>query len=164
MGELVFNGALFLMFIGMTFYSGQIKIWEGFFGARYWPMMLTIIASLIFAFKTYRIYKELPAEKRKVKFDLSILKDKPTQKLLLSFVWVIFYTILLDYCGFFVSTIIFGMGLSWLLGLKSIGKLFLANFCVTTVIYSVFAWGLSIMLPRGVGFFYYFSYWLETLL
>ena len=164
MGELVFNGALFLLFVGMTFYSGQIEIWQGFYGARYWPMMLTIIASFIFAFKTYRIYKELPAEKRRVKFDLSILKDKPTQKLLLSFVWVIFYTVLLDYIGFFISTIIFGMGLSLLLGMKNFGKLLMANFSITTVVYSIFAWGLNIMLPRGVGVFYYFSYWLETLL
>jgi hypothetical protein len=162
-GELIFNGALLLMFISMTFYGSRIEIWNGYYGARYWPMMLSIIASIIFAFKTVAIYIAMPVENRRFTLNVSVLKDKYTIRLLLSFIWVILYAVILDYGGFFITTVVFGMGMSWLLGLNNIGRMFLGSFCVTAVIYSVFAWGLRIMLPRGVGFFYYLSYWLETI-
>ena len=62
------------------------------------------------------------------------------------------------------STILFAMGLSWLLGMRNIPKMFLAALAVTALIYAVFVWGLDVMPPRGVGPIYEFSAWLEYLL
>ena len=63
-----------------------------------------------------------------------------------------------------LSTILFAMGLSWLLGMRSIPKMFLSALVVTAIIYAVFVWGLDVMPPRGIGPIYEFSSWLEYLI
>ncbi|MBS6953071.1 MAG: tripartite tricarboxylate transporter TctB family protein [Enterocloster asparagiformis] len=164
MGELLFNGGLLIFFIAMFIYSGQIQIWEGYFGARYWPMMLIGFAILIFAVKTYTIFKKLPGEERKFSLKIFHLKETGVKKLLASFAWVCFYAWLLPYGGYVLSTILFAMGLSWLLGMRSLPKMFLAALAVTAIIYAVFVWGLDVMPPRGIGPIYEFSSWLEYLI
>ena len=86
------------------------------------------------------------------------------KKLLTSFVWVCFFAWLLPYGGYVLSTILFAMGLSWLLGMRSIPKMFLSALVVTAIIYAVFVWGLDVMPPRGIGPIYEFSSWLEYLI
>lgn len=164
MGELLFNGLLLVLFIAMFFYSGQIEIWEGYFGARYWPMMLTAFAVLIFAAKTWIIFRKLPKDDRKFSLDIFGFQDKGVQKLLASFLWVCLYAALLPYLGYVLATILLIMGLSVLLGMKGIGKIFLTAVCITMIIYAVFVWGLDTMPPRGVGPLYEISEWLEYLL
>lgn len=164
MGELIFNGLLLVFFIATTIYSGKIEIWQNYYGARYWPMFFLIITDIIFAVKVFSIYKALPAEKKSFKLEVSFFKEKSVQRLLLSFIVIIIYVLIVEYLGFFISTILLGMSLSFLLGCKHIGKLFISNFTMTIAIYAIFVWGLKVMVPRGAGLLYYFGYWLEGLI
>ncbi len=164
MGELIFNGLLLVFFIATTIYSGKIEIWQNYYGARYWPMFFLIITDIIFAVKVFSIYKALPAEKKSFKLEVSFFKGKSVQRLLLSFIVIIIYVLIVEYLGFFISTILLGMSLSFLLGCKHIGKLFISNFTMTIAIYAIFVWGLKVMVPRGAGLLYYFGYWLEGLI
>lgn len=164
MGELLFNAGMLVFFIAMTAYSSQIEVWQGYVGARYWPMMLLVIAVIIFGFKTYSIFKKIPKEERSFKVDFSVFKEKSTQKLLFSFVLTILYVASMSLLGFFFSTILYAAVLSWVLGLRNPLKLLLASLIITIVIYAIFVWSLDIMVPRGAGVLYYFGLWLETLL
>lgn len=164
MGELVFNGFLFVFFIAVTIYSGKIEIWQNYYGARYWPMFFLVITDIIFAYKVFSIYKALPVEERSFKPKVSLFKEKSVQRLLASFLVIIIYVLIVEYLGFFISTILLGMSLSFLLGCKHIGKLFISNFIMTIAIYAIFVWGLDVMVPRGTSFLYYFGYWLEGLI
>lgn len=164
MGELVFNGILLVFFLAMTIYSTTIKVWQGFVGARYWPMVILIITVIIFAYKTVHIYKSLPAEKKNFKLNLSFLKDAGVKRLLASFLTVLIYASILEPLGFFLSTIILIMGMAFIIGLRDIGKLLLISFFITLGVYAVFVWGLDMMLPRGTGPIYNFGYWLEFLI
>jgi len=164
MGELLFNAGMLLFFITMTIYGGKIEIWQDFFGARYWPIMLLIAADLIFAAKTLQIYRSIPASDRKLKIDFSCFKDSGTQRLLMAFAVTIIYAAVLPYLGFFISTFLYALSLSCILGLRNILKLVSSSFITSISIYAIFVWGLDIMVPRGSGFLYYFGLWMETLL
>lgn len=163
MGELIFNSGMLLFFIAMTIYSGKIEIWQDFFGARYWPMMLLIAADLIFAAKTHQIFKFMPVNERKLKINTSAFKEIGNQRLLLAFAITSMYAILLPYLGFFITTFLYAIGLSLILGLRHVLKLVSSSFVTTLGIYAIFVWGLDIMVPRGSGVLYYFGLWLETL-
>ena len=162
MGELIFNALLLLVFVGMTIYSGSIEIWQGYVGARYYPMFLLIVADLIFAAKTFGVYKKIPKEAKKV--DFSFMNTSKIRRLLLAFLLTIVYAFVMTPLGFYISTFLYAILLSAILGLKNIVKLVLSSFVITTAIYAIFVWALDIMVPRGAGALYYFGLWLETLL
>lgn len=162
MGELLFNAGMLAVFLAMTVYSGSIEIWQGYVGARYYPMFLLTVADLIFTAKTIGIYKKLPKEERKL--DFSFLGETKIRKLLLSFVLTIVYAFILQPLGFFIATFLYAVALSAVLGLKNIPKLAISSFVITAAIYAIFVWALDIMVPRGSGPLYYFGLWLETLL
>ncbi len=162
MGELVFNAILLVVFVAMTIYSGSIEIWQGYVGARYYPMCLLIVADLIFVAKTWGVYKNLPKESKKV--DFSFMKNSRIKKLLLAFALTVAYAFVLNPLGFFIATLLYAMALSAILGLTHIGKLVLSSVVITIAIYAIFVWSLDIMVPRGAGPLYYFGLWLETLL
>lgn len=162
MGELIFNGIMLVFFVAMTIYSGSIEIWQGYSGARYWPMVLLVIADLIFLLKTYKLLKTLPKEDRKV--ELGFIKQKNVQKLLLAFVVTAAYAGIMELVGFVIATFLYAIALSMILGLHKPAKLVLSSFVITMAIYAIFVWGLDIMVPRGQGALYYFGLWLETLI
>lgn len=162
MGELVFNGGMLAFFLAMTASCSTIEIWEGYFGARYWPMMLLVAADLIFLAKTVEIYRKLPKEAKKV--DFSFMKAVSTHRLLLAFVATIAYALLMEPVGFFISTILFGIVMSAILGQRNPIKLVGASVLITVAIYAIFVWGLDVMVPRGRAPLYYFGLWLETLI
>lgn len=163
MGELIFNGFMLLFFLAMTIYSGKIEIWRGYVGARYWPMFILILTDIIFLVKVIGLYKGMPKE---TKFSLNVdfLKSKGTQRLIVSFVATITYVLVVEKLGFVISTILLGMVISFLLGLRHFGKLLLINTLITMGVYAIFVWGLNIIMPRGAGVIYKFGYWLEYLL
>lgn len=162
MGELIFNGVMLIFFVAMTIYGGSIEIWQGYTGARYWPMFLLVIADLIFLLKTYKIARNLPKEDRKV--DFGFIKQKNVQKLLLSFVITAAYAGIMELVGFVIATFLYAVALSVILGLRKPVKLVISSFAITMGIYAIFVWGLDIMVPRGQGALYYFGLWLETLI
>ena len=65
MGELIFNGFLLIFFAAMLVYSGQIEIWNGHVWARYWPMIILAVGVLLFAIKTWGVFRKLPKEELK---------------------------------------------------------------------------------------------------
>ena len=163
MGELIFNGFMLVFFSVMLFFSTQITIRNDYYGARYWPMVLIVIAIVIFSIKVYRIWKKLPAEERKLNIGVFGLNEKGTQRLLMSFALTIAYAALLPYGGYILTTIIFGMLAAWLIGAENIGKMLLAGVGACVPVYAVFVWGLGVMPPRGAGFLYDISLWIERL-
>lgn len=162
MGELIFNGGMLAFFLGMTAYCGTIEIWEGYVGARYWPMFLLVIADILFVAKTIEVYKKLPKEAKKV--DLSVFKATSTHRLLLAFAVTIGYTVIMEPLGFFLSSILYGIAISAILGMRNPIKLVLIGLGLSLLIYAIFVWALDIMVPRGADSLYYFGLWLETLL
>ena len=162
MGELIFNAGMLLFLILMTFYSGQIEIWNGDLGARIYPMCLLIIGDVIFLIKTIGVVKNLPSDKNKRK--LFVNMDKKTIiRLLLAFLAIILYAVLMTRVGFFIATALYAAAMSAILGLRNIPKLILASLAITLIIYIIFVWLLGISVPRGAGQLYYFGLWLETL-
>ena len=157
---------MLLFMIVMTFVSGGIEIWENVTGARYWPMVLLLIADVLFAVKTVGVVRKMKKEGTPFKVDLSVFKKKNTIRLLLAFGATIAYVALMTPLGFVISTFLYAMAMSWILGLtgwKNLWKLALVAFCITAVIYAIFVWGLGVMVPRGQGQLYYFGLFLETL-
>lgn len=162
MGELVFNGGMLAFFLAMTANCMSIEIWEGYFGARYWPLLLLIIADLLFAAKTIGVYRKLP--KDAIKVDFSFMKSKAIHRLLLAFVATIAYAAIMELAGYVIATVLFGMAMGAILGQRNPIKLVLASLVITMVIYAIFVWGLDVMVPRGKAPIYYFGLWLEMLI
>lgn len=125
-------------------------------------MFLLVIADLLFLVKTVGIYKNLPKEAKKV--NLSVFKSPKTHKLLLAFAASIAYAFLMESLGFFLASILYGIVMSAILGMRNPIKLIVISLGLTVAIYAVFAWALDIMVPRGAGSLYYFGLWLEALL
>lgn len=163
MGELIFNGFLLIFFAAMLVYSFQIPIWNDHVWARWWPMVILIFAVILFAIKTYGVFRKL--SKDQLKFDIKIFgfKEKNIQRLLLAFAWLIVYAVILPYVGFVIATFIFCIGMQLLLRGKPDWKVFAAALAITVAIYVVFVWGLGTSVPRGVGPLYNFGRWLEYL-
>lgn len=153
---------MLVFFLAMTAYCGTIEIWEGYVGARYWPMFLLVIADLLFLAKTIGVYKSLPKEAKKV--DLSVFKSPRTHKLLLAFAATIAYAAIMEPLGFFLASLLYGIVMSAILGMRNPIKLVLISLSLTVAIYAIFVWALDIMVPRGAGSLYYFGLWLETLI
>ncbi len=163
MGELIFNGFLLVFFVAMLIYSGQIAIWDGHVWARYWPMILLVLAVILFSIKVVGIVRRLPKEKWEIDLSIFGFKNKNIRLLLVSFVWLILYAVLLPYLGFILATILFCIGMQLLLGSKFSWKVLLAGLVITIAVYVIFTWGLGVSVPRGAGPLYDFGKWLEYL-
>ena len=66
--------------------------------------------------------------------------------------------------GFFLASLLYGIVMSAILGMRNPIKLVLISLSLTVAIYAIFVWALDIMVPRGAGSLYYFGLWLETLI
>ena len=162
MGELVFNGGMLAFFLAMTANCMTVEIWEGYVGARYWPLVLLVIADALFLAKTVGIYRKLP--KSEIKADFSFMKSAKIHRLLLAFIATIAYVAILEIVGYVIATVLFGMAMGAILGQRNPIKLLFASVVITLVIYAIFVWGLDVMVPRGKAPIYYFGLWLEMLI
>ena len=108
MGELVFNGGMLAFFLAMTANCMTVEIWEGYVGARYWPLVLLVIADALFLAKTVGIYRKLP--KSEIKADFSFMKSAKIHRLLLAFIATIAYVAILEIVGYVIATILYGHG------------------------------------------------------
>jgi hypothetical protein len=164
LGELIFNAFLLFFFLAMLVSSAQIQVTPDDAWSRDYPVALLVIAIAIFAVKVFQIWKKLPAEEKKRPFaEVFNIKNAGVQKLMIAFALIIAYVALLPYGGFVLTTIVFTMGIAWLLDSGSILKSFLAAFAIMVPVYAVFVWGLNVRVLRGVGGLYYISLWLENL-
>ena len=163
MGELVFNALLLIACIVLAGVATQIPIDGKDVLSRYWPMGILIVLAVLLVIKIVNLLRKMPAEQRKFKFDLSFLKEKGNIRLLLSFVWLLVYSWLLPYGGYILTTIVFCLGVMYLLGARNIGKMLLGSVCITVALFIIFSWGLRVSLPRGYGVLEDIGKWLEYL-
>ena len=163
MGELIFNGTMLVFFVVMLINSSQIAIWQDHYWAKYWPMMLLIIAVILFTIKVVGICKKLPKDQWKFTWEIFGFKNKNVRTLLLSFLWLIIYAAILPKLGFILATCLLCIGLEVLLGTKLSVKALLGALAITVIVYAIFTWGLRISVPRGVGPLFEFGKWLEYL-
>ncbi len=163
MGELIFNVFMLVFFVIMLITSGSIEIWDGNYWARYWPMILLVFAVLLFTIKVYQVAKGMKKEDFKFKMEIFALKDKGVQKLLMAFAWLLIYATSMQFLGFIVATLLFCVGMQYLLGKNFSAKTALNSLGITVLIYAIFVWGLGVSVPRGAGFLYDIGITLEYL-
>lgn len=164
MGELVFNVLLFLAFLFLAINSLTIPIQGTDYLVRYWPLAILVILMILMAYKIYGIVMKMKAENKKFGVDLSFLKTAPVIRLMLACAWLIVYAWALPYVGYVIATIVFCIGLMYLLGVRNFVKALLASLAVTIVLFAIFSWGLDVSLPRGYGPLEGFGKWLEYLI
>lgn len=162
--ELAFNIGLLLFFVYCFIYVGAIapeKIPGQMDGAQ-WPQILLGLLVIFLAINIYRVYKNRKdGENFKINFDIKkILKSK----LFIGSALLIVYTYALNLMGFIVTSIIFFMLYSRLLGEKRIKTLLLSSVVSVVILYVIFNTMLGIMLPRGIGIFRTFALLIESIL
>ena len=162
--EFIFNACLLVLLCLLWGTSTQIEIWNGYAGARYWPMVLIGIGVVLLSMKTAMAWRAIPAERRTVHFKRSIWRDSGQKRLALAFLSCFVHGALLPKGGFLLSTFLLGAALSKLLGASRPRQMLLAGCAAAIPIFVVFVWGLKLRLPRGVGALYTASIWLENLL
>lgn len=163
MAEIVFNGLLLIACIFLAITATAIPIDGKDVLARYWPMGIMIVLVVLLTIKIVSLFRKLPPEQRKFKFDFSSLKTMGNLRLLLAFIWLFVYAWLLPYGGYILTTIVFCLGVMWLLGARKIGKMLLGSVCIALALFVIFSWGLGVSLPRGYGVLEQISKWLEYL-
>lgn len=164
MGEFIFNVFLLLFSSAMFVASFSIPIWDGDIITRLWPQIFLVIMMVLFTIKTVGIWHKLPKNQPKISIKKIFEQGNPgTRRLLLTFAVLVVYIFSLQYGGFFLMTTLFTAFISLMLGAKPI-KALIVGVCITGIIYAIFVWGLGIRPPRGIGFIYDFSLWLENLL
>lgn len=164
--QLLFNGAMALFFIYCFFYVGSIapEPMPGTMDGAQWPQLLLGLLIFFLVINMYNIYKRTPKEERNIKSITGVnYKSFYKNKLIIGIVILFVFALGLEYIGFILSSFLFSLTYSRLLGEKRIPKLLLYSFLSVVVLYFLFSKGLGIMLPRGVGIFRDFALLLETL-
>jgi hypothetical protein len=162
--ELLFNGGLLVFFIYCFFYVGAIghDPAPGILDAAEWSRILLGLLIVLIAANMVKVLKNRKdGETFKIEFNLvKILKSK----LFIGSALLLVYSFALDYIGFVVSSIIFFIAYSRLLGEKRVKTLALSSIVSVAILYIIFNSLLGIMLPRGMGVFRTFALFLESLI
>lgn len=164
--QLLFNGLLALFFAYCYFYVGSIapEPKPGNMDGAQWPQILLVLLVVFLIVNMYNIYKRTPKEERNLSTIKGInYKGIFKSKLLIGIVLLFIYALVLEYLGFILSSFLFSIAYSRLLGEKRVPQLLLYSFLSVAVLYFLFLKGLDIMLPRGVGIFRDFALMLESL-
>lgn len=164
--QLLFNGFLALFFAYCYFYVGSIapEPRPGNMDGAQWPQLLLILLVVFLIVNMYNIYKRTPREERNLSAIKGInYKGLFKNKLFIGIVALFVYAFVLEYLGFILSSFLFSIVYSRLLGEKRVPQLLLYSFLSVAVLYFLFLKGLDIMLPRGTGIFRDFALMLESL-
>jgi len=169
LGQLVYSFLLLIMFIFMFWTSINgiaIKIWADQESALYWPLAILGLLVILLFINTINIYRKIPKEERKINLNFKNISFKiiTTRKWLIGFLLLGAYVVLLGFSGFIVTSFIFSMCYSRLLGEKRVTRLVINSLMVVSILYSIFAVMLGIILPRGMGLFRSFVIFLESLI
>ncbi|MEG2143774.1 MAG: tripartite tricarboxylate transporter TctB family protein [Oscillospiraceae bacterium] len=164
--ELFFNGLLFLFF-GYCFIDiGKVSHLPGSdpMGAALWPQIILVLLIISLAINIYGIIKKEKANSEKVvKIGGAMIKEFFTSKLFVGMVLVAALAVLLDPLGFVPATFLFLIAYGYLLGQRNHVKAVLYSLIITIILFFLFSKGLSIMLPRGIGFLREFALMLEMI-
>ncbi|SCZ81799.1 tripartite tricarboxylate transporter TctB family protein [Acidaminobacter hydrogenoformans] len=161
--EIIFNAVLSIFFIYAYFYIGVNAPEEApnQIDGIEWPRMILILLIVFMLINMYRLIKDSKKE-NSASFRLNV-KELVKNKLFLGSSLMVIYSMVLEYTGFIVSSIIlFGL-YSYLLGEKRINRLIPVSILSVVVFYIIFSYGLDIMLPRGAGIFREFALMLESI-
>lgn len=164
--QLLFNGVLAVFFAYCYFYVGSIapEPKAGTMDGAQWPQLLLALLIFFIVLNIYNIYKSTPKEERNLSTITGVnYKGFFKNKLFIGIAIFFVYAVGLEYLGFIISSFLFAMAYSRLLGEKRISHLLLYSFLSVIILYFLFSKGLQIMLPRGVGIFRDFALLLETL-
>ncbi len=166
--ELTFSGILLAFFsycfvlIGLQAPPHNPKIMN----AAQWPQLLLGLLIVLLAWNIVKVvrnhYKTKKADLPEGETEGKKITNIP--KLLLGMAILFAYAFVLEYIGFIPSTILFVIAYAALLGERTWWKLVIYGLAISLIIYFLFTYGLSIMLPRGYGFFRNFALTLETLI
>jgi hypothetical protein len=161
--ELGFNIVLTVFFIYCFFYIGTIapEPVPGQMDGAQWPQMILGLLVILFIVNIAKIIKNKDTRKKEV-LEFSI-KGIITNKLFIGSVLLIIYSLAISRTGFVVTSFIFFMVYSYLLGEKRILRLIITSALSVALLYFVFNKMLDIMLPRGNGIFRTFAMFLESL-
>lgn len=154
--ELFFSLILVVILIGLFVNSlgfGGIVISTDKIGPQGFPQMIII---LCLGLMIYVIWDNIK-QKHKGGESLTL---KGTKVLILNVVLLGIYIFLMDFTGFILSTIIFGMAAIRNMGYKSLRNSFIFILILTALVVLVFGRVFYVSLPRGVSFFRHFSYYL----
>ncbi len=164
MGELIFNILLLAFFVVMFINGTTIETWGEHASAMYWPQTILALLIVLLAVNIVTAYRKIPVEERGLQLKSFTFKVPGVEKLLTAFGLLAAYAILLAYGGFIVTSFVFCVCFSRLLGEKRISRLIIFSASAVLILYGIFLYGLEILLPRGVGFFRTFSLMAESLL
>lgn len=125
-------------------------------GAAFWPRIILVA---MIALLVANIVNYLKANKVSAQGIMGEIKlgEFVKSKLFIGMLIVFFMALIMPYIGFIPSCFLFLVSYGALLGEKRLPRLILIALVVTIVLYALFQGPLSIMLPRGVGFFREFA-------
>lgn len=161
--EFGFNIVLFLFFIYCYYFIGvnaPEDIPKEVDGVE-WTRMLLALLLIFLAINIYKIIKNRHNSKKEIiTFDLkAVVKNK----LFLGGFVLLAYSLTLEYVGFLFGSYMMFLVYSILLGERRALRLIIIPALCVIVMYIIFSFGLSIMLPRGMGIFRTFALFIESI-
>ncbi len=132
-------------------------------GAAFWPriILVAMIALLVANIVNYLKANKVTAQGIMGEVKLGAFFKS---KLFVGMLIVFFMALVMPYIGFIPSCLLFLVSYGVLLGEKRLPRLILIALIITILLYALFQGPLSIMLPRGEGFFRDFALVCEGLL
>ncbi len=155
--ELVFNliiGIFLLVLLALSTNFGGMKISTDKIGPGGFPQMVIVISLILLAMISYNSYKER-GKRKKGLFDIH---DKGLKIMLLNIGLFGVYIFTLNYLGFIIGTLLFGIASLWNMGYKGKAKGILFVLILTLSITLIFGRVFYIALPRGLGILRELSY------
>lgn len=164
--DLFFNLLLFLFFGYCMVDSFKLVNLPGAdpMGSAMWPQIILALLLVCLLVNMRNIIKKNKAEPDKVeKLNLQTIKKFFTSKLFIGMVLAVALAVLMEPLGFIITCALFVMGYGVLLGMRKYLQLGLLSVGISFLLFFLFSKGLSIMLPRGIGFIRNFTLMLESI-
>lgn len=134
-----------------------------FIGSNQWPNMVLAFTLVLGVFKLIKTIKQYRYDNNKKEHYQKENIEENIEVLSRNRHWIILsilalYTLLLPYTGFIISTTVLIGFLFSLLGIRKKGVIILLSLASNAFFIVLFAIGLNITLPRGIGIFETFSF------
>lgn len=165
--ELLLNGAMALFF-GYSIinaFATQPAGKAGELSGRAWSVTILSLLVLFLIINMIIIWRKTPKEQRNLDSITGIsLKNILSSGLTRGCLLILAYALLLQYTGFLLTSFVFCIISSYLLGERKPLTMVLFSLATVTVLYLLFYKGIGVILPRGVGFLRDFALAIESLL
>lgn len=141
----------------------------GTMGADVWPKVLLVMLIILLSFNIIKVYRskwksgEKSQSSEKSQANSILISEMYKNKFLWGSIILLAYSLLLEFLGFILSTILFMLAYMTLLSEKRWWFKAIAGVATAFVLYALFAKILMVSLPRGVGILRDFALWLEMI-